>query len=271
MKERLLVMDVRNNMLPITPVTPSLVIIITKEDFGEAIVLSIIRNKFSLIFHINVKTEEHIKLYVLFSYLDINLLYYIMNTSQSEKFELTLSVAKANIYGFLLTLPLCLLLFLIFYNFTYLNGNDSYLFNLTYLVIKDNILLVISGVLFTILGGILIHELLHGLSWALFTTKGIQSIKFGVMRKSLTPYCHCKEPLTIYQYITGILMPGVLLGIIPSIIGIISGWIEVFIFGQLFTLAAAGDFVVLFMIRNEKGSSTIIDHPTKIGCIITTN
>ena len=37
--------------------------------------------------------------------------------------------------------------------------------------------------------GIVVHELIHGLTWACYAKSGWKSISFGVMWKMLTPYC----------------------------------------------------------------------------------
>ena len=62
------------------------------------------------------------------------------------------------------------------------------------------------------------------------------NMKFGVIWKMLTPYCHCKEPLKVGQYILGGVMPAVILGIIPCIIAIIIGHFGLLLFGIFFTM-----------------------------------
>ncbi len=101
--------------------------------------------------------------------------------------------------------------------------------------------------LYILIGGIIIHELLHGLTWGYFATNGLKSIKFGVKWKFLTPYCHCKEPLKVKHYKIGGAMPLIIMGIIPSIIGLIIGHGGVLAFGIFFTWAAVGDIIALFM------------------------
>jgi hypothetical protein len=59
--------------------------------------------------------------------------------------------------------------------------------------------------------GIILHEL-HGITWAKYTKDGFKSIRFGVLWKFLTPYCHCKEPL-VKHYIIGGIMPAIVLGL----------------------------------------------------------
>ena len=70
---------------------------------------------------------------------------------------------------------------------------------------------------------IVLHELIHGITWSLFTENRMKDIEFGVMWKYLTPYCTCRKSLKRGQYITGTLMPTIVLGFIPAIASIISG------------------------------------------------
>ncbi len=116
--------------------------------------------------------------------------------------------------------------------------------------------------------GIVAHELIHGLTWATYANKGIKSMKYGVIWKFMTPYCHCKEPLLMKHYITGTLMPGIILGFIPSILAIVTGSFVLFLFGLFFTLAAGGDFMMINILRKESMNIFIQDHPSKIGCYI---
>lgn len=116
--------------------------------------------------------------------------------------------------------------------------------------------------------GIVIHELLHGLSWSLFAKRGLRSMKFGIFWKQLMPYCHCKEPLKVKQYIFGTLMPGIILGIIPSVVAIIIGNLALLLFGLFFTYAASGDFMIVNLLLKEPMDELVGDHATKIGCMI---
>ncbi len=48
-----------------------------------------------------------------------------------------------------------------------------------------------NGVVFLVamLVGVVVHELIHGITWACFAPSGWKSISFGVIWKRLTPYC----------------------------------------------------------------------------------
>ena len=121
--------------------------------------------------------------------------------------------------------------------------------------------------LFILLGGIIMHELLHGVTWGFFASNGLKSIRFGVKWKYLTPYCHCKEPLKVKHYKLGGAMPLIVMGIIPSIIGLIIGDGGVLSFGIFFTWVAGGDIITLYMLRKLDNNIYVSDHPAKMGFI----
>ena len=119
------------------------------------------------------------------------------------------------------------------------------------------------------LASIIVHELLHGTGWALFTKNKFKSIAFGVVWQALTPYCTCKEPLRKGQYIVGLILPCLILGFIPSVIACFTGNGLLLGFGALMIVCAGGDLMVLFMILKAKlkGDVLFLDHPTDIGLV----
>lgn len=116
--------------------------------------------------------------------------------------------------------------------------------------------------------GIVVHELIHGLVWSLFAKQGFRSIRFGVLWKYLTPYCHCKDPLQVRHYILGALAPAFFLGVLPGIWAIITGSFPLLLFGIFFTVAAMGDFLIVNLIRKEDPDALVQDHPSEAGCYI---
>lgn len=177
-----------------------------------------------------------------------------------EKEKLTLNML-ANIVGGLCFIPIYLF-------FTSLYGyiwDDSILFKspleLIHTYESVNIYLTILIIVF----GIALHEFIHGLTWSYFTKDGFKSIKFGVVWKMLTPYCHCKEPLLIKHYKIGGIMPAIVLGFIPALIGIAFENIRFLFFGIFFIAGAIGDFMLIYLIWKEKNDDLIQDHPSEIG------
>ena len=116
--------------------------------------------------------------------------------------------------------------------------------------------------------GVVAHELIHGATWAAFAPDGWKSIKFGFNLKALMPYANCKTPLRARHYRLGGFMPGLLLGLLPFVFGLLFNIPVVAMFGAFFTLVAAGDFWVLYTLRRENPGAVVLDHPTRVGCVV---
>ena len=173
--------------------------------------------------------------------------------NQLNKVEYTIGMRKVNLLGFLLIFPI-LLLFLL--PFSLIWSFES--FGIVWTIIRY------YG-FFIILIGVVLHEFLHGFTWALYATNGFKSIRFGVNWKRLTPYCHCKESLKAKHYAIGGLMPLIVMGIIPSLIALAIGNGMLLIFGMIFTWTAGGDIISIWMLRKIRRNTLVFDHPDKIG------
>ena len=113
--------------------------------------------------------------------------------------------------------------------------------------------------------GIVFHEIIHGIFAAIFNKNGFKSIKFGVLPSKGVAYCVNSEILRKNNYIIGLIMPGIILGIIPSFVSIFTGNFALLIFGILFTFAASGDLLLLIELQKDKHDSWIEDNVTKSG------
>ncbi|MFD2598580.1 DUF3267 domain-containing protein [Sphingobacterium corticis] len=113
--------------------------------------------------------------------------------------------------------------------------------------------------------GIILHEGLHGLAWSICSKAGWASIRFGIMKPSYTPYCHCIEPLRVRQYIFGALTPLFVLGMLPAIYALITGNWLFLIFGFFFTVTAVGDVMIVMKMRKLHASTIVLDHPSEAG------
>ena len=172
-----------------------------------------------------------------------------------ERVEYTMGFGKVNLITLLLIIPITFLTLL------------PFILIWDYETFKTGIDLFIVYFLLYLLVGIIIHELLHGLTWGYFATNRLKSIKFGMKWEYLTPYCHCKEPLKVKHYKLGAAMPLIVMGIIPSIIGLTIGHGGVLAFGMFFTMAAGGDIIALYMLRKLDNNTYVSDHPDKMGFI----
>jgi len=187
-----------------------------------------------------------------------------MNTDENySKEKRTIDIVWANIFGVIILLPIVLLFGLPYYFIWQPEITFSGLFDSFFEVME-----IFAWIFTLLLMGIVVHELIHGITWAVFAKRGFRSIRFGILWKMLTPYCHCKEPLKVKHYITGALMPALILGVLPAMWGIAVGSSRFLFFGMFFTMAAAGDFLVVNLIRKEPKDAYVQDHPSEAGYFV---
>lgn len=174
------------------------------------------------------------------------------------KKELIGDLLKANIigplYGLIVSLPFIVLYFVLkIYSF---DIGENYFSNYMLFMVFFIILIVA-------------HELIHGITWAGFTKDKFKNIEFGIIWKSLNPYCTCKVPLKESEYILGLIMPCIILGIIPSLISLFNANAWFFAMGIIQILSAGGDLYILKMILDNKNNNECLylDHPTDIGVV----
>jgi hypothetical protein len=179
-----------------------------------------------------------------------------MEKEKREITDYTMGIGKANLIALFLMVPILIILL------------SPFILIWSYETFEISRKAFISYFVPLILIGIFVHELLHGISWAFYASKGMKSIKFGFKWKFLTPYCHCKEPLKIKHYRIGAAMPLLILGILPSIIAIVIGNGALLTFGIIFSWAAGGDIIALFMLRKLDKDTYVSDHPHKMGFYI---
>lgn len=119
-----------------------------------------------------------------------------------------------------------------------------------------------------LIGGVVVHEGLHGLAWWLAGRPSPDAIRFGFQWKTLTPYAHCTEPMAARAYRIGAATPGVALGLLPCAVGLWTGNAAWFTFGLFFTLAAGGDALILWLLRGVAPDRLVEDHPSRAGCYV---
>ena len=173
-----------------------------------------------------------------------------------EDNDLSIPLWKANIYS----LPIVIIsLIVTVYPYSFFWGTTRIF---SEFAITSNFLFLI--LIFII--GIILHELIHAISWIMFAKISFSKIKFGFNARSLSPYAHCGEAVTAKVYRIALLTPAIILGIIPIFISFITGSVWLFVIGELFTVTACGDFLIFWLIRKVKNEHLVADHPERAGC-----
>ncbi|MGA2297039.1 MAG: DUF3267 domain-containing protein [FCB group bacterium] len=116
--------------------------------------------------------------------------------------------------------------------------------------------------------GVVVHELLHGITWKIFGKVPLRMITFGFRSKSLTPNCCCTIPIKTSAYKIGLLVPFLLMGLIPAIIGIAYNTAWLLFFGKLFSFVGSVDLLVFWNIFDLKSETLVQDSPVKAGCTL---
>ena len=173
----------------------------------------------------------------------------------------TIDIVKANVVTILLSLPVMAVTVGLFFLVNRSGPADSFgkssfwIFTVSYIVL------------------IVVHELIHGLTWSLCAPNRWKDIEFGFMAQYLTPYCTCGVPLEKGQYILGALMPLIVLGLIPAAVAIFSGSFLLLLISVVMIMSAGGDVLLvreLLRFRTDAKEQLIYDHPTQAGCIVFT-
>lgn len=170
--------------------------------------------------------------------------------------ELKISALRANVLAIIISAPFWIGAIV---PFVILHGNPF---------VQDyNALLFVLAMI----AGIVVHELIHGLTFAMFTAKGWKSIEFGIIWEYVTPYCTCSEPMKKGPMIFAAIMPTIVLGFLPAVLGIVTGkWVILF-FAIILIMGGGGDMMIILNILKyrSKGKEVLfLDHPYEIGTIV---
>ena len=175
--------------------------------------------------------------------------------------DLTVSVAKANWLGLLLSMPLVGLLMGLF---TLLAPAQDKEWNMAEASFFPLVVVAVV-LLLTVL-----HELVHGAVFGWFAPHRYKAIQFGVIWSMLTPYCACTEPLTRGQYLLGAAMPTIVVGLLPAAIAIAMNDLGWFVIALLMVIGGGGDMLIILKLITfrQQGKETLFcDHPTLPGLV----
>lgn len=165
----------------------------------------------------------------------------------------TISVLKANLMAFVTAGPIAIICAVTFFM---VRKTAGFRFGLSDML----------WFLLFIFASIIVHELIHGATWALFCKNGFKSIHFGIIWKMLTPYCCCEEPLKFRSYLLGGLMPFFVLGLGIFVLSLVSGSLVVLNLALLNILAAGGDLTIALSLLKHR-DAVILDHPSECGFV----
>lgn len=177
-----------------------------------------------------------------------------LKASGFRKKDVTIPPGKAMVLGIVYALP-----FIITLGFLY-----------RFILIERAHLSEVGGLSFYIMFitiiaiSVVIHELLHGIGWAISSGEGWKVVRFNI--NALMPSCACKVALKKQAYLIGVLAPFSVLGsgsilfvfVYPGTVSLLTLMVNF--------IAAGADLLIAFSVLRE-GNCLIAYHPTKAGYI----
>jgi hypothetical protein len=111
-----------------------------------------------------------------------------------------------------------------------------------------------------------VHEGLHALGFRLFGGVPWRSIRFGIHWRLLTPYAGTAAPMPARGYRWAAALPGLALGLAPTVAGLAmgSGWLTSY--GAFMLGAAGGDAIALWAMRHVPPGARVRDAVGRVGC-----
>lgn len=172
--------------------------------------------------------------------------------------NMIIDMRQANVLGPLSVLPFLALTAWVYYK---VNG-----FNIDGISIG---LVVAAFLLFLCL--VVLHELIHGITWGIFAENHFHAIDFGIVWSSLSPYCTCADLLGKWQYLLGTAMPTLVLGGATAVLGVMTNQLLLFYLAECMILSGGGDFLIILKIllyRTDKKECRYCDHPYEFGVVV---
>ncbi len=170
--------------------------------------------------------------------------------------HITMGALAANILSIVIAIPFIAFFVMLFL----LNGHEIW--------IHSSHMLFAVIIIFVL---IVVHELIHGITWAAFAKNGWKSISFGFIVEYLTPYCSCNQPMKKYQIILGAIMPTIVLGFIPAIVAVFTGSTITLFVALMLIMGGGGDMIIIFKLLRFKSTAKdvlFIDHPYELGTAV---
>jgi len=114
---------------------------------------------------------------------------------------------------------------------------------------------------------ITLHELTHALFFLSGCENRWKSIRFGI--KAATPFCHCKEVLSLSVYRYSLMAPLWVICAPLAAAALITGSLFAFFAAVIMIFGSGGDLAILWSLRKYKGKHSFVwDMEDTVGCIV---
>ncbi|MDR0519835.1 MAG: DUF3267 domain-containing protein [Clostridiales Family XIII bacterium] len=165
--------------------------------------------------------------------------------------EVSVSMLKANVFGMIAAIAIAYIFHAVYYHLFPL---DQSAYTSTPLM------------LMLLLASIVIHELLHGVFFSMFTSGTWRDkIHFGINK--ISPYCSCTKPISAVGYACAGLAPFAILGMGMFVLSIQINSRYLFMLSLYNILFCSGDLFMIALLLKHRPKE-ILDHPSRYGFYI---
>jgi hypothetical protein len=118
--------------------------------------------------------------------------------------------------------------------------------------------------LLCVAAGLVAHEGLHGLGM-LVGGVPLREVRFGIQLSRSGAFATTAVPMSVRAYRLACALPLVVLGVVPLVLGFVSGLQLAARFGAVMITVAGGDLAILVALRRVPGEARVLDHATEPG------
>lgn len=127
-----------------------------------------------------------------------------------------------------------------------------------------------SGAFFLAIGlAVVAHEVLHAIGFRFFGGAPWKSIRMGIQWRTVTPFARALVPVTARAYRWTAALPGLALGALPMVAGVLIDAPFASGFGVLMLAGAGGDAAIIWAMRRTPDDALVLDCPNALGCLVT--
>jgi hypothetical protein len=126
-----------------------------------------------------------------------------------------------------------------------------------------------SGAFFLAIGlAVIAHEALHAVGFRYFGGAPWKAIRMGVQWRTVTPFARALVPVTARAYRWTAALPGLALGALPMVAGVLLDVPFASGFGVLMLAGAGGDAAIIWAMRRAPDDALVLDCPHALGCLV---
>lgn len=126
-----------------------------------------------------------------------------------------------------------------------------------------------SGAFFVAIGlAVIAHEVLHAIGFRYFGGAPWKEIRMGIQWRTVTPFARALVPVSARAYRWTAALPGLALGALPMLAGVLLDVPFASGFGVLMLAGAGGDAAIIWAMRGTPDDALVLDCESALGCWI---